>query len=86
MECYASHLGLWGKSEIVEIPLPPLFSPDLALPLHAACMLAGTRQSQGLTIRTRQQGHLIINMSGLFEENPLMKNCGIILERGKNYT
>ena len=25
-------------------------------------------------------------MRGLFEENPLMKNCGITLERGRNYT
>ena len=24
---------------------------------------------------------LILNMRGLFEENPLMKNCGITLER-----
>ena len=29
---------------------------------------------------------LILNIRGLFEENPLMKNCGITLERGRNQT
>ena len=30
------------------------------------------------------QSTLIHNMRGLYEENPLMKNCGITLKRGKN--
>ena len=30
------------------------------------------------------QSTLILNMRGLFEENPLMKNFEITLERGRN--
>ena len=30
------------------------------------------------------QSTLILNMSGLFEENLFMKNCGIALERGNS--
>ena len=32
------------------------------------------------------QSTLILNMRGVFEEIPLMKNCGKTLERGRNYT
>ena len=32
------------------------------------------------------QSTLILKMRCLFEENPLMKNCGITLERGRNQT
>ena len=30
------------------------------------------------------QSTLILDMRGLFEENPLVKNCGITLERGNS--
>ena len=29
---------------------------------------------------------LILNMRGLFDKNPIMKNCGITLKIGKNET
>ena len=32
------------------------------------------------------QSTLILNLRGLFEENPILKNCGTTLERGRNLT
>ena len=33
---------------------------------------------------TTTQSTLILNLRGLFKEDPLMKNCGITLEKGRN--
>ena len=41
-------------------------------------------QKRGCGILKLLQSTLILNTRGLFEENPLIKNCGITWERGRN--
>ena len=68
MECYSTHLGLWRAviySRKLWLPFPLSFYLTwLTKHAYLPCMLAGTRQSRGLAIWARQQGHALLAKEG----------------------